>query len=115
MTEEPKTTDRPAGGPEGRPGAAGLPGDRILFGKAVRLEAGSDLRLLSEEEVLAIIEEPGKTNAAAAAQPPEPTDDRAQQELFRGIDAIIARLDTGIAKENAALDALLDRLTQRAA
>ena len=41
--------------------------------------------------------------------------DQAQQSMFRDIDAILARLETGIAAERTAMDALLDRLTSKAA
>jgi hypothetical protein len=36
---------------------------------------------------------------------------QAQQSLFRDIDTILARLESGIAVERAAMDTLLDRLT----
>jgi hypothetical protein len=39
---------------------------------------------------------------------------QAQQSMFRDIDTILARIDSGIAVERAALDALLDRLTSNA-
>jgi hypothetical protein len=41
--------------------------------------------------------------------------DQAQQSMFQDIDAILARLETGIAAERTAMDALLDRLTSKAA
>jgi len=52
------------------------------------------------------------TAASSGEEAPEDSGDLVQQLLLRDIDAIIARLDVGIAKENAALDALLARLTQ---
>jgi len=41
-------------------------------------------------------------------------DDRAQQSMFEDIDAILARVESGIAGENAAMNALLDRLSNTA-
>jgi hypothetical protein len=41
-------------------------------------------------------------------------DDRALQSMFEDIDAILARLESGIAVERTALDALLDRLSNAA-
>jgi hypothetical protein len=46
--------------------------------------------------------------------PSEEKISQAQQSLFRDIDTILARLESGIAVERAALDALLDRLTSTA-
>lgn len=46
---------------------------------------------------------------------PDETGDQAQQSMFRDIDAILARVETGIAAERSALDTLLDRLTSKAA
>jgi hypothetical protein len=41
------------------------------------------------------------------------TDDQAQQAMLRDIDAILARLETGIASQHLAMDALLNRLHSR--
>ena len=41
-------------------------------------------------------------------------DDRAQQSMFEDVDAILARVESGIAGERAAMDALLDRLSSAA-
>ena len=41
-------------------------------------------------------------------------DDRAQQSMFEDIDAILARVESGIAGERAAMDALLARLSSAA-
>ena len=41
--------------------------------------------------------------------------DQAQQSMLRDIDAILARLENGIKEERAAMDALLNRLTRKAA
>jgi hypothetical protein len=41
-------------------------------------------------------------------------DDQAQQSMFRDIDAILARVESGIADERAAMNALLDRLSHAA-
>ena len=41
--------------------------------------------------------------------------DQAQQRTFRDIDAILARLETGIAAERTAMGVLLERLTSHAA
>jgi hypothetical protein len=46
---------------------------------------------------------------------PDEVGDQAQQSMFRDIDAILARLEIGIAAERTAMDALLDRLTSKAA
>ena len=46
----------------------------------------------------------------ADATESEARDDQAQQSMFRDIDAILARLETGIAAERTAIDALLERL-----
>ncbi len=55
------------------------------------------------------------TAASDVGEALEDSSDLVQQLLLRDIDAIVARLDVGIPKENAALDALLARLTQTAA
>ncbi|MGH6679051.1 MAG: hypothetical protein ACRD22_21865 [Terriglobia bacterium] len=54
-------------------------------------------------------------NATSGQNLPDETDDQAQQTMFRDIDSALARLESGIAAERAAIDALLDRLTGRAA
>jgi hypothetical protein len=41
-------------------------------------------------------------------------DDRAQQAMFEDIDAVLARVERGIAIEHGALNALLDRLSNAA-
>lgn len=41
--------------------------------------------------------------------------DQAQQSMLRDIDSILARLETGIQAERIAMDALLARLTGKAA
>jgi hypothetical protein len=41
-------------------------------------------------------------------------DDRAQQAMFEDIDAILARVESGIAVERVAMNALLDRLRNKA-
>jgi len=41
-------------------------------------------------------------------------DDRAQQSMFEDVDAILARVESGIAGERTAMDALLDRLSSAA-
>jgi hypothetical protein len=52
------------------------------------------------------------TAVSAKEQPPQPADDLVQQSLLRDVDAIIARLETGIAEANATLNGMLARLTQ---
>jgi len=41
-------------------------------------------------------------------------DDRAAQSMFEDVDAILARVESGIADERAAMNALLDRLNNAA-
>jgi hypothetical protein len=47
--------------------------------------------------------------------PPDEAEEQAQQSMFRDIDAILARLESGIQAERTAVDALLGRLTTNAA
>ena len=50
----------------------------------------------------------------AADEPPSPEaapEQLAQQELYRDIDSTVARIETTIASERTAMDALLNRLT----
>ncbi|MGH7117315.1 MAG: hypothetical protein ACREE9_22835 [Stellaceae bacterium] len=47
--------------------------------------------------------------------PSDEAEEQAQQSMFRDIDAILARLESGIEAERTAVDALLDRLTTNAA
>lgn len=52
-------------------------------------------------------------SADTATLPVEDND--AYGSLYRDIDSVLARLETGIATENAAMDALLNRLARKAA
>jgi hypothetical protein len=65
-----------------------------------REEGAQDSTRLSDEEAEAA------TQTESASAP---------EALERDIDVILARLETGIARERKALDELLDRLTHRAA
>jgi hypothetical protein len=54
-------------------------------------------------------------SGGASSNPPDEAEEQAQQSMFRDIDAILARLESGIEAERSAVDALLDRLTTNAA
>lgn len=58
---------------------------------------------------------PGKATAKAAAAARRQTVLPEQAHLIEMLDETMARLDTGIARERSALDALLSRLARKAA
>ena len=55
-----------------------------------------------------------KVSPASETQPTV-VEDLAQQSMVQDIDAILARLETGIAAERDALDVVLNRLIRKAA
>ena len=54
-------------------------------------------------------------NITFADNPPPAADELAQQTMVRDIDAVLGRLESGIATERSALQSLLERLTGQAA
>lgn len=56
-----------------------------------------------------------KLPVSVSRNAPGNADDVAEKALLREIDAGLARLESGITAERAAMDALLDRLNNRAA
>jgi hypothetical protein len=53
--------------------------------------------------------------SATSSNAPDEAEEQAEQSMFRDIDAMLARLESRIAAERTAVDALLDRLTTNAA
>jgi hypothetical protein len=95
-TDHPEAPDPPTG-PEGSPtGTSGVLGPLAEGYRGVEINM------------------PSPSSPWGSLTPSE-ADEAAQHAMYQDIDNILARLENGIATERTAMNALLDRLTGRAA